>query len=299
MICCGWGMDDADADLNLVADDLELIALIKPTHVSLGVNSIRAAEDEHRWALTNTIKAHGQRWSDALHKMGCTVGTHAWMVGSERFVRDAAAGIASLHEQWGCGFDYPNPEEPWRGTTNAQALARHVKRGYAKKAQMLRVAAQADHDRLGRLYVEELRRHGCTSDVWPAVTNAGPVQMRSMIEASTGACHQMMAFHNPKGHSTPKPPGRQQTAWRQIHRVWGHKGRDHITWGQHALYHQWPGLPPEQWAIRSIDAALDQAKGAHEANVALWSLYWIKRQPWAARVAASYSPRQGRMYGWD
>ena len=156
---------------------------------------------------------------------------------------------------------------------------------------MLRVAARANHQYLSHLYIQELRGHGFVGPVYPSVVGPGAPQMRHMIERANGAHHQMMAFHNPRGHQTEKPPRRQRKAWARIHQVWRHKGEDHLKWHQHALYHQtWEGKTPEEWACASIDAGLKYADGEHEANVALWSFHWL-RQPWARRVVQRYAPK--------
>ncbi len=244
MVCVGWSALDERG--------FELLEAIRPTHVCLGLNSPIVAENHHLFRLSKTFKLHGARWTERLLGMGIEVGTLIWMVPDVEFVEAAAAAVVECHHRLGTTFDYPNPEEPWRGEVRPARLEALRKKKRGLKADRLVIAHGADHTARAEDYIQAVRSGAPDLKIWPAVVGPGHPRMRPFIEAGDGACHQMMAFHNPRGHKTEKPPIRQQKEWTRIHRVWPRKGPQHTKWSQHAVYHQvWPGqtVPPEVMAV--------------------------------------------------
>lgn len=274
--------------------DMEALSLIeatKPTHVAIGINSVGAVNHQLKFQMLAEVEAQGVPYARSILSMGSVLCLHVWMGASEQMVMKAAEETAQLAALTGAGVVVPNPEIMWKGDETPDPK-------YTKaKQRMLKVAAKQDHDHLGALFVSDLRRHGFKGDVWPAVFFWNTPEDRAMVEAGTGLIAQMMSFDNPRKPGTQTPlmlPGiRQIQAWDHIERWVGYK--DEFTiFGQQAIYHPHFNtrlLPAHRCVRASCAAYLGHAPTHREANLAFWELLWLRRNPWAIPIVASYSPR--------
>lgn len=276
-------------------DKLHWVSETRPTHVSIGISDVIAANRHHQFALYGSVKAQGADYARGIRDRGALPCPHVWMAGNEVFVIQAARTVAMLAMEWGAPFIIPNPELAFGG----DATPDPKQRPNALERARLIEASRVDHVGLGRLFCDLVHeawdKAGYTCKILPAVFYWVPAWVRGFMTGASGLIAQMQSFRNPAKPGSlvdaMNPGHRQEQAWTSLAR-W-RKPEDPEWWifGQQAIYHQNFGVAPEQSAMLACDTYLAGAKGPGEEGLAFWEDLWLDREPWAAKVVASYSPR--------
>ena len=274
-----------------VKREVALIDSMAPTHVVLGINSVKVVKDDGAFRLLGAVARDGaltanlRRYAQQLQKNGSVLGLQVWMTADQAFVEEAARETARVAQELGAGLVVPNTEEDWIGRPSG---------GSPRMTEL----ARQDHAGLSELFMLTLRESGFKGDVWVACLYYLPRAVRPLLRLSDGVITEVLSFrrdNKPQSNLQMMAPGVLQVrGWDYLAPYRGRPGFEIIH--QQAAYNQDKYGVSEDVAMRaSASASLGGARGHSERGLAWWSFHNVKGSKARRDVIRAYSPRLPRM----